>query len=378
MAHRSRELPGSLRALVDGGAGGSSSPPSTFSSLHENLEHSLPFVLAGALCLGIGFWINATTPHTAGHPSLWLLLVAIGASVVGGGIALTFVSGDEQAAAGLIDERFVLVERSEWERLQGPSLAETGGMAPSVPPSEYLEDAPSAPVSPDGPPPWSESEPEVAPPLPSPGPRATAATEVTDARVPLPLNASPEVPQVSPTPRSPHDTYTRGPSSAASRVPQTQGSPTRVSETLRSPATSVSPASPSALEGPRPYSVITPVPRPESTPTAPARPSSPAEVHLEELVSELNAIAGEPTAPAPPPTPSRGSLTSTIARSQNRCTSCARQLDEQTGVICVSCETPLCSDCQDASVHKRGVALCTECARVFDHPDVWLGRGPEG
>jgi len=373
MALRTRTLGSRLRNLGGGAGGRSSATRRTPSWFHENLEHSLPFMLAGGLCLGIGFWIDATTAHTPGHPSIWLLLVAVGATVVGGGVALTFVSEETEPSAEVIENRFVMVDREEWERLHGPEVTEAPPVTPGSP-AEYLEDAPPTPESPDAPPPWLESEPEPQP-LPAAGSRGV--TEEWGARVPARAAASATPTAQPPLSARSYDSAPVPPWAPVAGAPAQIGPP-RGTPDPSVPAASLSQPASAVAGGPPAKPGTAAQARPELT-GKPAAPSiSPAEENLEELVSELNAIAGSQVAPTAPPPPSRTSLTSTIARSQNRCTSCARQLDEQRAVVCVSCETPLCSQCQEASTRKRGVALCTECARVFDHPEVWLGRPPEG
>jgi len=345
--------------------------------LRENLEFSLPFLLAGGVCLGLGLWIRTTqAAHAAGHLSVWLLMVAIGVAVLGGGVALTFVAEEPSGIGPPEDDRYVLVDRTDWERYQaGP---QDGEVVETEPPSrpEYLEDVPGeATESPGGPPPWAEeTEPLVKP---EPAPVAThrplsAPTAHAGATGTLPPSDSV---RVSP-----------GPTAVGVRAEARPSQPRGAMPPGPSPAQPAGPGGsrpvPTAPQtSPEPTSTPRPVSAPEragySRPTAsPPTPANPVEERFEELVSELNAIAGssEATTGLAPPT---RTLTSTLARSQNRCTSCARHLDDVGRSICVSCETPICTDCQDASLRRRGIALCSECARVFDQPEVWLGPRPE-
>jgi hypothetical protein len=376
MAHRTRDLRSTLRTFAGGARGRADSPPSTPSWLRENLEHSLPFVLAGGLCLGVGFWIDATTVPAPGHPSLWLLLVAVGAVVVGGGVALTFVSEEPDGPAAPSDERFVLVDRAEWERLRSPVTTEAVE-ASSVPPSDYLEDVPASEPSPSEPPPWDETEPERTAPVPPWAPSNTPPAASGPASFPSGPGLSRKEPDTPPRPAS----LTSPSLDALGQGPVvTHPGPVSSPQPPSAPPRPSAAASPSPPPGPEARSGLTPqepAPGRRLNPSVPGPPPSPLEAQFEELVSELNAVAGPAEVPVPP-APHRSTLTSTIARSQNRCISCAGPLEEGSGSICVSCETPLCQSCQDASMRKRGVALCTECARVFDHPDVWLTRQPEG
>ena len=106
--------------------------------LRENLEHSLPFLVVGAACLGLAIWMRASEVHSFGlRMPLWTLLAAIGVTVGAGGLALTLVEEpDEHLPEGHSD--LVMVEREVWEKLQ-----EEVGSIPEeapAPSSEELDD----------------------------------------------------------------------------------------------------------------------------------------------------------------------------------------------------------------------------------------------
>lgn len=93
--------------------------------LAENLEQGLPFLIGGGLCVGLGIWfaLHSTLGVTA-RPPLWLLLAAVGATLGGGGFALSVV--EEPTAETGFDGtgEYVLLPRSEYQRwLRGESPA---------------------------------------------------------------------------------------------------------------------------------------------------------------------------------------------------------------------------------------------------------------
>jgi len=88
-------------------------------SNRENLEQSLPFLVGGALCIGLAGWFALSHSHLAGsHPSLLLLLAGVGITLGGGGIALSLVEEPSEDRGPIIDPEHVLVDRAEWDRLQ--------------------------------------------------------------------------------------------------------------------------------------------------------------------------------------------------------------------------------------------------------------------
>lgn len=317
-------------------------PPEDRAWLRTNLEHSLPFLSAGGLTLGIGVWLHAVQQHSVNHGlSLWLLLVAIGATVVGGGVALTLVNAAEDAPEP--DHRFILVDRSEYAELRAAR--------------QQLESGPTG--EPEESPPWAESESEHEAGFP-PSPPERPAPAVAAAAGP----AAPAVPTAGTGGQA------RPASPGALPEAETRRPTAGPTDWLEGPRVPASPA-PSSGPGATKAEVLA---RPPPTPAAGARKEipSPVEASFDELVSELNTIAGEAGAPPVQETP-RVTLTSSIARSQNRCTSCARSLEpNEPSVACVSCATPLCPACQEASTRRRGIALCVECARVFDKPEMWF------
>lgn len=100
-------------------------PPGGRPWLRENLEHSLPVILAGVLCLGIGVWLGVSQIHATGSRlPLWLLVAAIGVTLIGGGSVLTLIEEVEDVAnSRRVPEGYVLVNQNEWVRLRSDQSA---------------------------------------------------------------------------------------------------------------------------------------------------------------------------------------------------------------------------------------------------------------
>jgi hypothetical protein len=288
--------------------------------LRQNLEHSLPFILGGALCVGLAVWLHLGPSHAAGSRlSLWILLAAVGVTLAGGGLALTVV--DEPQAQGTPDREgdYVMVARSEWEQWQ------SGGAPPP-------EGAPHA----EPPQPWDETNPEVVSGSPSP-PSAPTGAAYDPALV---ATVSEDLLRAQ---RSPGASGPTGPAEvpvATERFEAPQGGGPalgRVPEVPKAP----SPAPARGGEaGPKPRPPIAPVWQEDA---------------IQELESVLEQFGGEMTAKTPRPALPRPQA------SIDRCIACGAAVTGYSEQACVVCDRPLCDRCLERSVAEGRPAVCPLC-----------------
>ncbi len=269
----------------------------------ENLEHSLPVLIVGGALVGLSVWLAVTAPHgQSGHLPLWPLVLAIGLVLAGSGAALTLV--DETGEAG-DDDRFVRVDRADWERLQSSRRT---------------------------PAPWDES---------TISPAAPAA-----ARAPAPAVPRPRAPAPAPQAASP--------SAAADDMVR------ELSALLASEGPS--PPAPAAALAPSPISSLTP---PKAA-SAPFQPASPAATRPPDPPAKPLAIPppwseapAAPNSPAEKPGPAE-------------CAGCGEPT-ESWAESCVTCDRPLCSDCQNESFSEGRPGLCPSCDRTRRSIDAGSG-----
>ncbi len=146
--------------------------PPTRVTARANLEHSLPFLVAGVLMVGVGAWFGISHLQPAGsRGAFWLLVVGLGVTLTGGGLALTLSEPPDPASGPTPYGDYVLVPRGDWVRWQ-----QEGFGVPSGPP---------APPAPAETPVWQETEPEA------PASQTVAAPATPAARAPP---SAPEVP----------------------------------------------------------------------------------------------------------------------------------------------------------------------------------------
>jgi len=291
----------------------------------ENLEHSLPFLLGGAVCIGLGVWLHLSQPAQLGsRASLWMLLAAVGVTLGGGGLALTLIEESPMDEPPGGDADYVMVSRSVWEAWQG-----AGALPPTMPPGGE----PS--------PPWDESIPAPPPdssaPAAGPVPAPYDSTLVANVSDDL-LRAQRPVGEGRPTgpPYSPAGAG--GPPSGPTGV---AGGPP-VAAVLRTPAP---PPPPGTVPGPR------------------ARPPISAawqEDAIHELESVLQQFGhgpvsslpeGEQRAPAP---------------LIDRCIACGAAVTGYSEQACVVCDRPLCDRCLERSVSEGRPAVCPTCPPPAD------------
>jgi hypothetical protein len=288
--------------------------------LRENLEHSLPFLLAGALCVGLAVWLHLGPPHLVGSRlSLWMLLAAVGVTLAGGGLALTLV--DEPHAQGTVDRAgdYVMVTRSEWEHWQGGSAPPTDG-APRREPSQ----------------PWDESDAEVVGGSPSPSPTPTGAAY--DPALVATVSADLLRAQRSPAASGPTGPAVVPVAAARPEAPQGGGSiPGSAPEVPKAPS-----------PGPARGGEAGPKPRP---PIAPAW----QEDAIHDLESVLEQFGGDATARLPSAAPPRPQA------SMDRCVACGAAVTGYSEQACVVCDRPLCDRCLEQSVAEGRPAVCPLC-----------------
>jgi len=288
--------------------------------LRTNLEHSLPFLVGGGVCIGLAAWMDVSQLHVvSSRLSLWTLFAAVGLTLGGGGVALTLV--EEPPVPGQTGEAgdYVLVARAEWEEWRA-----------------HQESAHQ---------PWSESTEEEVPVVPAPEPVELLPTTSGPAGPPgydatLVARASADLLEQARSPTTP--------------VPPTQGSPTAApvptggSPDPRGPAPATRPTGPSK----------------EPTGTAPGRPPAPPAAppawqeepnpELESVLQQLeHAAALLPSARTPRP----------AAAPVERCVSCGGQVTAYSEQSCVVCERPMCDTCLEQSVVDGRPSVCPTCPR---------------
>jgi hypothetical protein len=278
----------------------------------ENLEHSLPFLLGGSFCVGLAVWLGLSGAHELGlrHP-LWPLLVGIGVTLGGGGIALTLVDESPQGEAPALDDRYVLVERTEWERWQRspPSVALVPGV--SREPGPLGSAAAPFPAGSGAP--------------PSPSPSATPGFDPS-----LVTQLSEELLRASPS-------------------SETATSPARAQSGATGPRGPV-PTAPAP--SPR-RSTVGKAPRPGTSPSSPQSPLAvPLNPEIEATLAQLEMEAAR-ALPAARPTPA-------VANGQ-RCIGCGAAVAAYSEQACILCERPLCDACLEESISDERPAVCPTC-----------------
>ena len=306
----------------DPGAPGSVPPEHDRRWLRENLEHSLPFVVGGAVCLALAIAILAGHPHAApGRPQLWALLAGLGITLEGGGVVLTIVEDPSEAGKGTVADEYIQVLRSDWERLQPyretpPDEQELG--EPSE--ADYREPGPVVV-------PAVASSP-TQPPAPFDALSVARASDQLLAQPARAVGASPAPPPSSPTP-------------AARAEP---------------PASSAPPSSwPPApgVQAPTPPAAV------RSPPPPPIWQEEPIQ-ELESLLAQLEAAKAGPDRPIAPP-PSPAALPSRAPPPTDRCVSCGTSTVAYSEQTCVVCGRALCDRCLEQSVLALRPSICPAC-----------------
>jgi hypothetical protein len=314
-AHSAPSL-GTARGLRSTGHRSIPLDPGARSWLKENLERSLPFLLGGALCVGLGVWIDVSRAYEGvSRFPFGLLLASVGVVLCGGGSALTLVEEADLTEVGTPRDGYVVVPQAEWERLRGeanvPYVSKVAGAATPV--------------------------------------ASAGAVGVREGiRHPSPVGVDPAlVSQVS-------DDLVRG-ARATSQPP----APTPESSTAPGPpASAASPTGPGGIGTPpalsrsrggtRPLSSLSPAPAAMDSTTL-----QEAAIHeFESVLSELGqAPAAAPTAPSRPPPSS----------ATDRCVSCGALVTAYSEQICVVCDRPLCDKCLDQTALEAHPAVCAAC-----------------
>ncbi len=290
----------------------------------ENLEHSLPILLAAGTCLGLAVWLHADAA-TIGRSrlALWTLAAALGVTLGGGGIALTLVD-DSEGPAPSADPDQVLVPRAEWELWhQGATPAES---------------APEAP--------WSEGPPEA---------QAEEGETESEAELPAPTAVTPAV--------DPSMVRAASAQILAEAAPAVRGVPTTAAtaEASPSPAPSLNRSA-----GPSP-----PPPPKTSTPLRTGAPSSPVQVAppppvwQEEPMRELESVLAElqsSVAASAPRSALRGPLPrKESAPRRESCVGCGASVAAYSEQTCIVCDRSLCDACLERSVADGRPAVCPHC-----------------
>ena len=270
--------------------------------IRENLEYSLPVLTVAGISLALALWLHMN-PVTVGrgHLSVWTLVAAFGATLGGGGVALTII--EEPGPVSLVDADHLVVLRSEWERWHPPEAEpESSG----TPPWSEEEEAPGVDAEPGvESPPWAET--------------ALDAAAVAKASDEL-LSATPGY-EPSPPPPSPI-------SEPAAAGPGPAGAPS---------APGVPPVPP---------------------PTAPSTTAPPAwqEEPLRELESVLAELQGSASPRPTPPPPTRPR---TVRREV--CAGCGATVASYSEQTCIVCDRPLCDSCLERSVTEGRPSVCPHC-----------------
>jgi hypothetical protein len=278
----------------------------------QNLEHSLPILIAGVAFVGIAIAVHLSYPSGgASRFSLWTLLVAIGIVLAGGGFALTIVEEPEKGtgATDLLaesspDGEYVRVDRSEWERIRQQAALRA---------------------------PWDES---------------------LTAPLSRPMGATARLPAIGTPPAGSANAESADPVSVGSDLVQ------EISEML------LTSAPPSAPDSPRPQSR----PGAEGAPQTPladrlAKPQAAPAAFEESGVSAAAASdrrevweeSERDVSTSSRPRPSRPPTTSCAG-----CGGLVREDDDS----CVVCDRPMCSGCHDRAFEEGHPGLCPECEKA--------------
>lgn len=277
--------------------------------LRQNLEQSLPILLAGAVCVVLAAWLDLGHAHPLGaHASFLFLLAAVGATLEGGGIALTLVE-ERGGLPGLpSDSDFVLVPRADWERWQEEK------------PEEFEAEVPGTPSA------WPAAE--------EPPTTTAAATPRPPPRLP-----TQDVKLVAEASAA----LLRSQAGSGSTTPP--GGARVAGEGTRTPAAGAAPGGgvPAGPRGSRP-------------PAGPAPPPIWQEDPMQELESVLAELARDRAGLAS----SAGPLG--VGGALDRCAGCGAAVTAYSEQGCVLCGRPLCDACMEQSVTEHRSSTCSECA----------------
>ena len=289
--------------------------------VRENLEQGLPFLVTGAVLVVVALWLDLGRAHEFGSRlSLWFLLVAVGTTLGVGGLALTLV--EEPAAPDLVPpmDGYVLVERSEWDRLQADT-AQPPAVEPAPEPiPEWMESPPPS----DAPVPAQATP--LAPPPSDPALVAKASADLlrgisgTDAR---------------PSPGTPART-------GVSRNQEIR--PDAAAKVTAETATS------------------TPSPPAGVTPPAVVHPSAGPPIWQEEPFRELESVLTQLEADASLKVRARPVAPPNAVPEQ--CASCGNWVKVYSEQSCVVCGRPLCDSCLDRSIDAGRPSICRDCHPV--------------
>lgn len=287
--------------------------------LRENLEHSLPFLVGGGVCVGLAVWLHLFVVQDGGSRlSLWMLLAAIGGTLSGGGVALTVVE-EPQPMPGADTGALVSVPRTEWEAWQrSRSALREPAPAPTPGPTRVPAGLPVRSPGPAPPAPAVASRPPVI--------DAAAVARVTEDLL-RPGTSQPRPPEWGVTGPAPIRTVPASHATASAGVPAT-----------RSTA------------------------RPSSAPVISKPPSTPAPVPpvwLEEPLREFESMLADieqGTRAAPSP----ASLRQHPAP-LDRCVGCGTSVNVYSEQACIVCDRPLCDRCLEQSVIDGRPATCAAC-----------------
>lgn len=293
--------------------------PGSPSWLRENLEYSFPILLGGALCVGLALWLDATQAHALGSRlPLWPLVGAVGATLVGGGFALTVVE-EVPAAPYPEGDGYLLVERSEWDRLQRIA-------APARPPS----------------------------PVPGLGAKAPGAAAASGG-----APADRALPQASIDPRLVEQVSEE---LLRSVPPLSVPSPSEP-PAARAPVPGVTAPAPAAMPSPQPRPVAPPpttATRPLAPPATVVPPSPPPPAWREDALGEFEAVLSQlDRERASPPAKVGAPRPSSFAT--DRCVTCGALVSSYSEQICVACDRPLCDRCLDRTALEGHPAVCGNC-----------------
>jgi len=289
--------------------------------LRENLERSLPFVLAGAVCIVLAAWLALGRDHALGvRESFIALLAAVGVTLSVGGAALTLVEEPEPELAPPPGSDLVLVPRAEWEEWQRDRSSRwVAAPAPARPPVV------------------SFPRPAVAP---APGPAAPP-------RVTLPVDAA-SVARASQQLLSGSQATTTPPA-----VPPVGTSVGAAPAPPAVPKAAAGPPSPTPASVKPPAGVRSPVPPPVIPPPAPPIWQEEPIHELESVLAELQRDGAALTAKVPRREP--------VIPSE-RCVGCGGEVTAYSELVCVVCGHPLCDTCLEQSVMEQRPAICPKCA----------------
>lgn len=303
------------RARPSGGPDARTTAEPSRSWFRRNLEHSLPFLIVGAVCIGLAVWLAASSPHSGGHRlALWVLLAAVGATIGGGGAALTFVDEPETPEPVAEDGAFVRVSRDVWDRFQQARVAAVAQ-------------------------PWDEDTEEVAAPPAAESP------------------GTPEEPAVQTVPDEP----TLDPSmvAEASEALLASPPPSVVAPPAPPPPTPVPAVPPDPPRAAAPPPPAPPAPRPAPAPAPVTSSGSSRPAWQEQSIQELESMLAQLEKPA-----ASGSAAPSAARPApglEPCVGCGAAGNVYSEQVCVVCTGHLCDNCMEQSVADGRPGICPNC-----------------